>query len=181
MREYYPRWSGNLLTEVSQWGCGFTSPRQGRKLSKGFISAKIIQRIPPTFANIGFNKIIPLLSAPLPQGAVRTSFQTLRRPTLHAGWWIMPLQMSVMQAEHLSSPADAASGDKVSLRKCHGWLQPRGLLKKLVSNQWYSYLKCWKDISEWIINWLNLLGIKQWWIIFYFFLLRDINTAEICN
>lgn len=141
--------------KYSQWGCGFTSPRQGRKLSKRFISAKIIQRIPPTFANIGFNKIISLLSAPLPEAAVRTSFQILPRPTLHARCWIMPLQMSVMQAEHLSFHANAASGDRIPLKYWNGWLQPRGLLK-LTSNQWYSYLKCWEDISEWKINWFNL-------------------------
>lgn len=147
----------------SQWGCGFTSPRQGRKLSKGFISAKIIQRIPPTFANTGFNRIISLLSAPLPQGAVRTSFQALCRPTLHAGCWIMPLQMSVTQAEHLYFCAAAAYGDKVSLQQCHGWLLPRDLLRKIVSSQWYGHLKCWEDISEWLrlidqLNWLNLPG-----------------------
>lgn len=87
----------------SHWGCEFTSPGQGKKLSKGFISAKIIQRIPPTFANIGFNKITSLLPAPLPWGAVRTSFQTLWHPTPFARYWVMPLQMSVRQNTFLST------------------------------------------------------------------------------
>lgn len=103
----------------SHWVCEFTSPRQGKKLSKGFISAKIIQRIPPTFANIGFKQITSLLPAPLLWGAVRTSFQILWHPTPFARYWVMPLQMSVMQAEHLSFCADVASGD---ITQCDGWL-----------------------------------------------------------
>lgn len=92
-------------------GVGSLPPGRGGNWAKASFQPKLFREFHPHL-----QKIIPLLSAPLPQGAVRTSFQTLRRPTLHAGWWIMPLQMSVMQAEHLSSPADAASGDKVSLR-----------------------------------------------------------------
>lgn len=130
----------------SHWGCEFTSPGQGKKLSKGFISAKIIQRIPPTFANIGFNKITSLLPAPLPWGAVRTSFQTLWHPTPFARYWVMPLQMSVMQAEHLSFHADVASGDKISLKQCDGWLWHK-VYKKKISNQWYICIKHWEVVS----------------------------------
>jgi len=42
--------------------------------------------------------------------------------------------MSVMKAEHLSFHADVASGDKISLKQCDGWLWHKVYKKKFLTS-----------------------------------------------